>query len=178
MGLSHSTVTVGNFDIGPCQVLFNAVDLGGTLKNVAIKFKYEKSPLMADQFGKTILDMAVSGMDITVATELAETRDKAKFAAIFPSGLLAGTSPHQYIDFKDQTALRQLALAQVLVLHPLVDASSSLDNEWYFFKSLPLEDGTYTFGPATQASLHVTWRILLDTSVTPARMMRVGDHTL
>lgn len=177
-GGTSPVVTVSNFDIGPCQVLFNAVDLGGTLKNVNIKFKYEKTPLMADQTGKTVLDMAISGMDVTVETELAETRDKAKFGAIFPSAILAGTSPHQYIDFKDQVALRQLALAQVLELHPLVDASSNHDNEWYFWKALPLEDSSYVFGPTEQAQLKVTWRILLDLSVTPGRMFRAGDHAL
>ena len=174
----NATVTTSNFDIGPCQVMFNGNDLGGTLKNVNIKFKYEKTPLMADQIGKTVLDMAISGMDVTVETEIAETRDKAKFSAIFPSGILAGTSPHQYIDFKDQTALRQLSLAQTLELHPLVDASSAHDNEWYFYKALPLEDSTYIFGPAEQAVLKVTWRILMDLSVTPGRMFRVGDHSL
>jgi|GEM_PF-2453252 len=177
-GGTSPVVTTSNLDIGPCQVLFNSVDLGATLKNVTIKFKYEKTPLMADQYGKTILDMAISGMDVTVETEIAETRDKSKFSAIFPSALLGGTSPHQYIDFKDQTALRQLSLAQTLLLHPLVDASSAHDNEWYFFKALPLEDSTYVFGPTEQAVLKVTWRILLDTSVTPARMFRAGDHSL
>lgn len=177
-GGSSPIITTSNLDIGPCQILFNAIDLGASLKNVSIKFKYEKVPLKSDQTGTSILDMAISGMDVTVETEIAETRDKSKFSAIFPTATLGGTSPHQFIDFQDQVALRQLALAQTLLLHPLVDASSAHDNEWYFYKALPLEDSTYVFGPAEQANLKATWRILLDLSVTPGRMFRAGDHSL
>jgi len=177
-GGSSPVVTTSDLDIGPCLVNFNNADLGGTLKNVVAKFKYEKTPLMADQFGKTVLDMAISGMDVTVETEIAETRNKTKWSLVFPSALLGGTSPHQYMDFKDQTALRQLALSNPLILHPLVENASALDHDWYFYKALPLEDSSYTHGPTEQAQLKITWRVLLDTSVTPARMFRVGDHTL
>lgn len=180
MGASAATVTVSNFDIGPCQVNWGSspVDLGGTLKNVNIKFKYDKTPLKADQFGSSILDMAISGMECTVDTELTETRNRVTWSKVFPSAILGGTSPHQYNDFKDETALRQLSLSDKLMLHPLVDASASHDQEWIFWKALPLEDSAYVFHSATQASLKVTWRILLDTSQSPARMFRVGDQSL
>ena len=61
MGASQATVTVSNFDIGPCQVLYNGTDIGGTKGNCKVKWKYEKAKLTADQLGKTTLDMAVSG---------------------------------------------------------------------------------------------------------------------
>ncbi len=174
---STATIAVSNFDIGPCQVVWNSVDLGGTHDNVKIKFKYDKAFLTADQTGKTKLDAAISGIEVNVTTSFLETRNKTNFQSLFPNAILNGTS-HKYLDFMDRTATRQLSLAGSLLLHPLVDASSSLDNEWYFYKALPMDDSEYDFGPAVQAKLKITWQILLDLSVSPGRMFRAGDHTL
>ena len=71
-----ANVTVNNFEIGPCRVTYDGVDLGGTLSNVVVNFKYEKAKLMADQYGNTLLDEAISGMEVTVETEIAEVKDK------------------------------------------------------------------------------------------------------
>lgn len=177
---SAATVTPSNFDIGPCQVTYGSspTDIGGTTGNVKIKFKYEKTYLHADQFGpKTNLDAAISGMGCTVETEFLETRNKTAIELLFPSGTLVGTT-HKYIDFKDATAVRQLAIAQPLLLHPLVDDSTAHDNEWYFWKALPHEDSEYDFGPTIQAKMKIVWEILLDASVSPARLFRAGDHSL
>lgn len=174
----EATVTVSNMEIGPCQVQFNAVDMGGTSGNVKIKFKYEKSYLHADQYGpKTNLDAAVSGMGATVETEFLETKNKTNFQALFPNAILVGSS-HKYIDFKNAVPARQLALAQPLLLHPLVDDATSHDDEWYFWKALPHEDSEYDFSPTAQAKLKIIWEILLDTSVSPGRLFRAGDHSL
>ncbi len=84
----------------------------------------------------------------------------------------------QYIDFKDATANRQLPLAAPLQLHPLEESLSGNDYDWYFYKALPQEDSEYTFGPAEQAKLKIHWQILLDLTVTPGRLFRVGNHSL
>lgn len=177
-----ATVTVADFDIGPCRVKYNSVDIGGTLGNVTVKFKYVKKPLVADQYGpNTMLDAAVTGMECTIETEFAETRDKTTLALLFPSGTLAGSNPHKYVDFKDKIAVRQLAIAQALELHPLVEDSTAKDQDWYFWKAIPWDDSQYVFGPAEQAKMKIIWHVFLDTSPTPAlpaRMFRVGDQSL
>lgn len=178
MGQSQATVTPSNFDIGPAQVMFNGVDLGGTAGNVKIKFGYKKAILKADQTGDTMLDKAISGMNCSVETEFQETRNKTNFQTLFPAATIITTSGHQYIDFKDQTAQRQLANSAPLQLHPLEEAMSSNDYDWYFYKALPMEDSEYTFGPAEQAKLKIHWDILLDLTVTPGRLFRVGNHAL
>lgn len=172
-----ANVTVSSFDIGPSQVFWNGVDLGGTQDNVKIKFKYDQTFLMADQTGKTKLDAAISGMECVVTTSFLQTRDKTKFASLFPNAILSGVS-NKYIDFGDQTAVRELTYAQPLRLHPIVDASGSNNNEWYFYKALPSEDSEYTFGPTEQAKLKIDWNILLDLSTTPGRLFRAGDFSI
>jgi hypothetical protein len=178
MGQSQATVTPSNFDIGPCQILFNGIDLGGTSGGVKIKFKYEKTKLTADQTGKTTLDQAISGMDCSVSTEFQETRNKTNFQLLFPSATITLTSGHQHIDFADATANRQLPLAAPLQLHPLEESLSGADYDWYFYKAVPQEDSEYGFGPAEQAKLKIMWQIYLDLTVTPGRLFRVGNHAL
>lgn len=179
MGKSFATVTPTDMEIGPCQVTFNAIDLGGTKGNVKIKFKYEQSWIGADQFGpKTKLDGAISGMECTVETQFLEVRNKAAFANVFPAMTKAGTTPHFYVDMKDQTAVRQLALAQPLTLHPLVEDVTSFDQDMYFYKALPSNDSEFDHSPTEQVALKITWNILLDTSVSPARMFRFGNQLL
>lgn len=178
MGASQATVTVSNFDIGPCQCLFNGTDLGGTAGGVKIKFKYEKKPLKADQTGSTDLDMAVTGMDCKVSTTFQETRNKTNFGILFPMATAVTTSGHQYLDWKDQTATRQLAYSAPLQLHPLEEALSSNDYDWYFYKAIPMEDSEYDFEPSKQAGLKITFQILLDLTVTPGRLFRTGNHAL
>lgn len=177
MGASQATITTGNMDIGPAQVLFNGIDLGGTSGGVKIKYKYEKKPLKADQTGSTNLDYAVTGMQCNVETMFQETRNKTNLGALFPMATAVTTSGHQYLDFKDQTAVRQLAFAAPLQLHPLEEALSSNDYDWYFYKALPIEDSEYTFG-LEQAKVKIHWEILLDLTVSPGRLFRVGNHAL
>lgn len=178
MGQSQATITPANFDIGPCQVLFNGVDIGGTHGNVKIKYKYEKKDLKADQTGSTTLDQAISGMQCSVETSFQETRNKTNMQLLFPSATITTTSGHQHVDFPDQTALRMLSLAAPLQLHPLEEAVSGRDYDWYFYKAVAQEDSEYTFGAAEQSALKITWKILLDLTVNPGRLFRIGDHAL
>lgn len=182
MSATTPTVTVANMDIGPCQVFYNAIDIGGTHGDVHIKFKYEKSDITADQFGpKTKLDQAISGMECTVTTEFLETRDKTHFALLFPNATFVGSPPNLYLDFKDATANRQLPLAHQLTLHPLVEIAASKNQDWTFWKAVPSEDSEYVFSPTKQASLKINWMVYLDLSPTPtnpARMFRAGDLSL
>jgi hypothetical protein len=178
MGASQSTITVSNFDIGPAQVLFNGTDLGGTKGDIKMKFKYDKAKLTADQTGKSVLDMAISGMECTVSTVFQETRNKTNFQLLFPNATITTTSGHQHIDFYDATATRQLQYAYPLQLHPLEEALSSNDYDWYFYKAHPMEDSEYEFGPEKQAGLKITWTIFLDLTVLPGRLFRVGNHAL
>lgn len=176
--MTNPVVTTTKMDIGPCQVLFGADDLGGTLDNVVVNFKYEKAPLMADQFGKTLLDEAVSGMEVTIETSIAETRAKLLLSKIFKSANYAGTDPADYLDFKNRVPLRQLSLAEELTLHPLVEDAADKNFDWTFFKAMPSEESSYTFSPSEQGKMKIVWKVYLDTSVSPARMFRYGDKTL
>lgn len=176
--MQNAAITVPDLDIGPCKVLFDGVDLGATLDNVVISMKYDKAPMKADQTGTLVLDDAVSGMEITVKTSIAETRRKALWAAMFPSADLAGVAPNDHLTFADKVALRSLSRAKVLILKPMVENAVTLDLDHYFYKALPTEESVLTKGPGEQDKLPIVWRIYPDTSVLPFRLYRFGDNTL
>src|SRR6267143_53600 len=179
MSISFATVTPADFDIGPCKVTYNTVDLGGTLDNVVIHFKYDKAPLKADQTGTTLLDEAVSGMEVTVATSFLETRNKANLATILPAFTLAGTSPANFLTMNNKVATRYLAaLAFPLELHPMSDATAVKNFDYYFYKDVPSEESEIILGPADQRRVKIIWKIYLDFTVTGGQMFRYGDHTL
>jgi len=177
--MSNAAITVSKLDIGPCQVFFDGDDMGATLDNVVVNFKYEKADLKSDQTGSAVLDQAVSGIDVTIETSVAMTREKATILKnLFKSADYAGTAPADYLDFKDKVALRMLTLSKTLKLHPLVEADAGKDYDWTFWKAIPTEESSYTFGPSEQGKMKIVWRVLLDMTTTPGRMFRYGDATL
>lgn len=175
--MSYATVTASKMDIGPCQVFFDGDDLGGTLDNVVVNFKYEKAPLKADQHGSALLDEAISGIEVTIETSWAEVRNKTLLAALFPDADHTVDSPKDKLVFADKVAARALPGAKALKLHPLVEGDSSLNFDWVFFKARPSEESSYTFGPAEQGKLKIVWKVYLDESTTPKRLFLIGDPT-
>lgn len=176
--MSLPVVTPANFDIGPCQVTFNGIDIGGTAGNVKVTFKYDKAPMMADQYGKTLLDEAISGMECTVETEFLESKNKLHLNKVFPSLRYAGTAPADILEMDNKIAIRQLAAnASLLTLHPIVD-DPSVNFDYTFFKAVPDENSSIAIGPAEQRKWKIIWKIYLDVSVSPARMFRYGDTTI
>lgn len=175
-----ANVTVNNFEIGPCRVTYDGVDLGGTLSNVVVNFKYEKAKLMADQYGNTLLDEAISGMEVTVETEIAEVKDKDTLKKVFPNAtLVTQVSPAaKALDWENQVSTRMLANAKVLQLHPLEYADAVLDYDWYFYQAMPSEESSYTLSPTEQGKMKIVWKVYLDLTQTPPKMFRIGDNTI
>lgn len=176
--MTPATVTTESFDIGPCIVEYDGDEIGGTSGNVTVSFKYEKSPLKADQTGSALRDEAISGMEVTVTTEFLELRDKDKFKLLFPNANLIEDTPQQALEFVDKVATRMLPLAKLLTLHPIVEDSTDVDYDWSFFKAMPSEESEVSFSPTDQMKAKIVWKVYLDDSTSPGRFFRIGDTTL
>ena len=177
MGLSYSTVSTSNMELSPCKVTFDSVDLGGTLGNVVIGAKYMKAPIKADQLGETVLDRRVSGLEITVTTEVAEIVNKDNWKVVFPHADLIGAGP-KALQFNSMVGDSDSANAKLLKLHPLSTDPADADNEHHFFKAISSAESALTFSPTEQARLKIVWNVLPDLSVTPPKFYRFGDTTI
>lgn len=175
--MSFATVTTSSMELTPMRVTFDGNDLGGTLGNVVISAKYAKSNILADQSGSTVRDRRVSGLEITVTTEIAEIKNKDLWKVVFPHATLlpAGTAA---IDFKENMGDGDLSNAAELVLHPLSKPDLDVSTDYTFFKACASAESSITYGPTEQARLKIVWNILPDESVTPNKFFRYGDPAI
>lgn len=177
MSLSTATITPTNIALSPMQVKFNGVDLGGTAGGVDIHIKYDMADIHVDQFGKSVIDKVVSGVEFTVKTVLAEIKNKDNWKVAFPSAYEV-TSSTKGVYFTMQVGDHLLTHAQQLILHPLEMASSDKTADYTFYKAVATEVSDVKYGPDKQSGLSVTFAILPDTSVSPAQYMYFGDTTV
>ena len=177
MTVSYATVTTSSMELTPVRVKFDSVDLGGTLGNAVLTFKYTKADIKADQLGTTVLDRRVSGLEVSVTTEIAETQNKDNWKVVFPHGTLIPTSTAAF-DFNSAVGDGDLSNAKELKLHPLSQPDATVAYDYTFFKACASADSTLTLGPTEQARLKIVWNVLPDTSATPAKFCRYGDTTI
>lgn len=174
MALSFSTITPGNFDLGPCRISLGGVDLGGTDKTT-LKIEEKLSPLKADQLGDTDIDDRVSGLKISVETALDEVLLKANWKAVFRAHKLvtSGMNTAFYID--SQIGASMAALGQTLTIHPLdrPDTDKSADINIYIATAMPSSEILQS--STEQKKLKVTFKVYPDFTTTPPRFMLYGD---
>lgn len=175
--MSTATVTTSNMELTPMRVTYDSLDMGGTLGNVVISAKYVKSNILADQSGSTVRDRRVSGLEITVTTELSEVQFKNNWKVVFPHAtkLGSGNLADAAIDFKEAIGDGDLSHASTLVLHPLSKADLDVSSDYTFYKAVASAESSITYGPNEQAKLKIVWNILPDDTSTPNRFFRYGD---
>ena len=177
MPVSFANVTTSSMELTPMRVTFNSVDLGGTLGNVVLSFKYTKADIKADQLGTTVLDRRVSGLEITATTEVVEVENKDNWKVVFPHGTLIPTGTAAF-DFLSAVGDGDLANSHELKLHPLSQPNATVAYDFTFFKACASAESTITYGPTEQARLKIVWNILPDTTVSPPKFCRYGDTTI
>jgi hypothetical protein len=163
-------------DLGPCRATYDGVDIGGTLGNVTVAFKYEKADIKADQLGTTVLDKRVSGMSVEVTTEFAEVQDYDKFKKAFPNlEIVTNPGPVKSAIFKNRVGISDYDQAALLNLHPLNKPDADLSQDWNFLKAFPSEDSQIVFSPTEQMKLKVIWKIYPEQDSGEYRMFIKGD---
>lgn len=150
------------------------LDLGATLDNVVIAAKYTKADMKADQFGDTILNRSVSGIEVSVTTALAEIRNKDNWKIAIPNITLMKTGGSA-VEFQTKIGERDTTLTGLLRLHPLSEDNDSLSYDYVFYEAVASAESEITYSPTEQAKLSVVWTVLPDDSVVPARFFKHGD---
>jgi hypothetical protein len=154
------------------------VDLGGTLSNVKLNVEFTKADIKADQSGTTVRDRRVSGLKITVETELLQIKDKDIWKVVFPHAHEVTSGGNKMMYFTTNMGDSDLANAGVLKLHPLSLADADLSGDYYFYKACGDAKSEISYGPESQIKLKIVWNIMPDDSVTPERFMIHGDPSI
>ena len=175
--MSNPAIDVTKMDLGPCMVSFDGTDLGATLGNVVVTWKYLKSQFKADQYGQTVLDSAISGIDISITTELAEIKNKAVWSVVFPHATVVGTTT-KALHFNDKMTVRDLGSAKILILHPMANGATDYSQDFKFLLAVSTEESSYSLSPTEQQKLKIVWRIYPDMTSLPAQYFVYGDPSI
>jgi hypothetical protein len=106
-----------NLEMGPCDVNFKTTDLGLTKGGVEVEFGTEVTPIVADQYGDSVIDNVIKGRSIKVTVPMAE-RDLERLASVFPGSTLVGAAPALRLVVNAAVGTSLRALAGPLILHP------------------------------------------------------------
>jgi len=163
--------------MSPCIVTYDSLDLGGTLGNVTVEFKYTKGEIKMDQSGSTVRDRVINGVECKVTTEITQIKDKAIWDKVFPNATYTATGT-KAIDWVHQMTTRDSAGVKVLKLHPMDTDAADASEEYTFPKAIPSEESSITYGPNEQQKLKIVWNCYMDTTLTPPRFFRFGDTAI
>lgn len=178
MSGSNPSVSVNKLDLGPCQIFWNGSDLGGSLGNVTINFKFTKADMKADQYGTTVLDRAVSGFESTIETEIAETGNNTLLNTIFPNSVLSTSGSEKAVTFPNKVGSRDSLLTGSLRLHPMNQSPTNFDLDWNFECAMFNEESSYVFSPTEQTKWKTIWNVYPNLNVTPARFFIRGNPAI
>lgn len=176
--MSFATVQTVNMELTPVRVTFDGIDLGGTLSDAVLTLKYMKSDIKADQSGQTVRDRRVSGLEVSVTTEVVEIQSKDIWKVVFPHATLITSGPNKAVQFDTNMGDSDLSNSKVLSLHPLSKPDVDVSTDHTFFKACSSAESAITYGPTKQSGLKIVWNALPDDSVQPERFYRYGDTTI
>lgn len=176
---ASTNVTVQKMELTPQRVTFDGADLGGTLDGVEITPEISKGEIKADQTGTTVRDRRINGIALKIKTKIAEIRDPAVWAKVFPSADYVDSGGDKAIQFGLPIGRSDLDNAKLLQLHPVVLDDSDLSQDHNFYAAYPEEVSAIKYGPEEQSGLEITWNAYLITGGTEAaggyKLYRFGD---
>lgn len=146
-------------DLGPCQVLFNNVDLGPTDGSVKFKYTEQDAPVKEDQEGSTPVDEIITGQTTTVEVPL------TRMGLASLNTLMAGCSgsgtavASGSIAIKSTVGTSRYSRAKELILKPYSNGVPSTDAKtWlHVYKASPKADFELVFGTSGQRAYKFTF---------------------
>lgn len=165
--------SIDNVKLGVCSVTYNGVDLGHTKGGVTVTYEPEYHEVTVDKYGNTPVDMKLLGERFTAVVPLAEST-LSNFGVAIPEGTTSGSK--LTIGSSVGDALSDGA-AQ-LVLHPIANASSNLEDDVVMYKAVVSDSVEIAYANDGERILEVTFIALLDETRTDGDYLgMVGDST-
>lgn len=176
--LSFASINPNNLELTPCRVNYKGIDLGATLGNVVIKIEDSLADLKSDQLGTTIIDKKVSGIKVTIETELAEVKLKDNWKVVFPSHKLVTSGSNKLFLFDSTVGVSLRDLAGQLILHPLSKPDSDLSSDILVYLATAEGKADLSFAHSDQQKLKVVWDMFPDFTTLPPRFFIYGDPSV
>lgn len=148
-------------DLGPCQVVFNGVDLGKTMGGVIFRHTEESRPVVEDQSGVTEVDLIKVGATCEVEVPLTRV-SLGQLAVVTGGATYTGTRLRVAVP----VGISLLSLAKTLVLKPYIDGEATTDStKWLtIYKAYARADYEVVFNNEGQRIYKVVFKAFPDSS--------------
>jgi len=165
--------SITNVKLGPCSVTFNGDDLGHTKGGVTVSYEPEYYDIQVDKYGTSIAEKVLVGENMTVTVPLAESTI-SNFAIAIPAGINGTTK----LTIGTDAGERMLQYAKQLVLHPLANEVSDLDEDVVIYKAIVSEGIEFKYVVDGERVAEVVFQALIDeTKLSGNRLGLIGDST-
>jgi hypothetical protein len=158
-------------DLGPCQVLYNSVNLGKTFGGVKFRDEVKSKDILTDQDGETPVDGVLTGRLVEAQIPLTQT-SLAILGDVIP-GAVDGAAN---LKVSNVVGGAMYANAKKLVLKPLVDQTPGAEATWLtVHKAYPISKVEIGYDNSGQRVFNVTFKAFPDqTSGQVGELWRVG----
>lgn len=146
-------------DLGPCQVLYNEVDLGPTLGGVTFKEELHTVDIHEDGHGDTPVDSIFNGRIVTIEAKFTRS-SLAQLEAMIESSTKGASN----LKVVNSVGNAMFADSEELILKPLVDNTASVTtSEWlHVHRAYPVAAVELPYDNSGQRVISVTFKAFPD----------------
>jgi len=162
--------TIGKVKVaGPQRITLGGQTLGHTLDGVT--FNYERSffDVNVDQYGETAIDKVLTGQNVNVVFQMAESDWLNWNAAVPETSSQSSTYPRTDLGADAGASLR--AEAQQLVIHPNRLLDTDVTEDITIYKAVSAENIEVVLKNDEQKVIEVTFVALVDETYGPGRRL-------
>jgi hypothetical protein len=161
---------------GPCQITFGGIVVGHTIDGVELEAKRNLTEVFVDRYGKTPIDLVLTGQDLTLKFKMAQTEWDQWNIAIPETSSYDGAGVADRADFGADAgySLRANGDAKPLVMHPLKNAATDFSDDVTIYLAVSSDDIKVPFKIDEQKCIEVTMRALVSEAYGTGR--RLGHY--
>lgn len=160
---------------GPCNIVFNGVNMGHTLDGVDFEADREFTKVMVDKYGSTPIDFVLNGTTATIKFKLAQMNWPQLNMAMPETSSYDGSGTNDRVDLGADAGYSLRTDSATLVIHPIKNAATDYTDDITIYKAVSTEPITLPYKVDEQQVVEITMTALVDESYgTGRRLGHIG----
>jgi|GEM_PF-2522556 len=159
---------------GPCKITHKGIVVGHILDGVELSAEREFTEINVDRYGKTPVDLILTGNNLTVKFKMAQTEWDQWNIAIPETSSFDGAGTADRADFGADAGYSLRADAGELVIHPERNVATDLTDDVTIYLAVSSESITVPMKIDEQRLIEVTMKALVSEAYGTGR--RLGHY--
>lgn len=159
---------------GPCKITFKGIVVGHVLDGVELSAEREFTEINVDRYGKTPIDLVLTGNNLTAKFKMAQTEWDQWNIAIPETSSYDGAASADRADFGADAGASLRAEAGLLVIHPEKNAATDFSDDVTIYLAVSAESVTLPLKIDEQRVIEVTMKALVSEAYGSGR--RLGHY--